>query len=216
MTATTPAPVVTTNDYRPGRIMGMAVGTFLMTMFGSAWLSWGFSAMNVRASWLIAAVAAFAASLLIPSFSVFRAGHEAAKHTGPLSPELEREQRHMGMMFGIIFGAEGLAIFLAVNVLNNLHLEHYVISAVAAIVGLHFLPLARLYRVPMYNVVGTIMTLAAMASLALPSPLRETSLGLAMGVILWVTCALVVRQGFRMARATSHGYAQPGNEAKAA
>jgi hypothetical protein len=79
-------------------------------------------------------------------------------------------------------------------------LGDYAISAVAAIVGVHFLPLARLYRRPMYTVVGVIMTVAALASLALPSSVRISVLASAMSVILWVTCVLVVRKGFALGR----------------
>jgi hypothetical protein len=106
----------------------------------------------------------------------------------------------MGKIFGLVFAAEGVLIFLAINVLNNLHLGDYAISAIAAIVGLHFLPLARLFRRPMYYVVGTIMTVAALASIAIPVSIRISTLSATMSVILWITCVLITRKGFALGR----------------
>jgi hypothetical protein len=152
---------------------------------------------------VVLAVAVFATSLIVPGSRILRIGREAAKAAGPPSAEMGREQKRMGMMFGIIFGGEGVLIFAAVNVLNNLQLGEYVISAIAAIVGLHFLPLARLYRLPMYYVVGGIMTAAALVSLALPASIRMSALAITMSVIVWATCAIVIRKGFALGKQVS-------------
>jgi hypothetical protein len=189
-------------DYRPKAVTGMAFGTLMLTLFGCLWLAMGFQAMNLHSAWLTVLLVLFAASLLVPCAGMFRIGRQAEKYAGPLSPEQGRDQKRMGSSFGLVFAAEGVLILLAVNVLNNLHLEHYVISAIAAIVGLHFVPLARLYRVGMYYTVGSVMTVAAILSLAVPSPLRESSLALTMGTILWMTCAALIQRGLRLGRAT--------------
>jgi len=86
-------------------------------------------------------------------------------------------------------------------VLNNVGLRDYTVSAIAAIVGLHFLPLARLYRRPMYNAVGIIMTIAALLSVAVPASMRVSALASTMSAIVWITCVLVLRSGFAMGRA---------------
>jgi uncharacterized protein DUF7010 len=189
-----------TSDWRPRAMTGMAYGAIIMGFFGCLWLAWGLSALNVRTVVVIAAAIGFAASLWIPAAALLRNGSRILGNPAALTPEEHREQSRMGRMFGWIFGAEGLLILLAVNVLNNLHLGEYAVSAIAAIVGLHFLPLARLYRRPMYNVVGIIMTLASLASLALPSSMRISVLASTMSVIVWVTCVLVVREGFALGR----------------
>jgi hypothetical protein len=184
----------------PRVIIGAAFGVLMMTLFGTAWLAWGLHNTHADSPWLIPALVLPAIALLVPCFGMFQAGRRAAKQAAPLTTEQERVQSRMGIMFGIIFGAEGLLIFLAVNVLVNLHLDPYIINAVAAIVGLHFLPLARLYRVPLYYWVGGVMVADALLSLALPSPTREIAVGFSMGAILWLTCVLVLRQGFQLAR----------------
>jgi hypothetical protein len=130
---------------------------------------------------------------------MFQIGRRAGKQAAPLTASQKRVQSRMGITFGIVFGAEGLLIFLAVNVLTHFHLEPYIMTVVAAIVGLHFLPLATLFRVPLYYWVGGVILADALVSVALPSPTREIAVGLSMGAILWLTCILVLRRGFLMA-----------------
>jgi hypothetical protein len=183
----------------PRVITGAAFGVMMMTLFGTAWLAWGLQSVGADSPWLIAALVLPAIGLLVPGFGMFQLGRWAAKQAAPLTASQKLAQRQMGRTFGIVFGAEGLLIFLAVNVLTHLHLEPYIMTAVAAIVGLHFLPLARLFRVPLYYWVGGVMVADALLSLALPSPTREIAVGLSMGAILWLTCVMVLRRGFLLA-----------------
>jgi hypothetical protein len=157
--------------------------------------------MNVHTPLVIAAALVFAASLWIPAAGLLRKGWAASKLSPPLTPEQEREQSRMGRIFGLVFAAEGVLIFVAVNLLNNFGLGSYAISAIAAIVGLHFLPLARLFQRPLYYACGTVMTAAALISLAIPSSIRICALSSAMSLILWLTCVVVVRKGLTLGRA---------------
>jgi hypothetical protein len=179
---------------------GMAYGAIIMGFFGCLWLFWALASMNVRTPVVVAAVLVFAASLWIPAAALLRNGMIATKLAVPLTPEQEREQSRMARIFGLVFAAEGVLIFLAVNLLNNSGLGAYAISAIAAIVGLHFLPLARLFQRPLYYVSGTIMTAAALVSLAIPEPVRISALASGMSLIVWLTCVLVVRKGFTLGR----------------
>lgn len=179
---------------------GMATGAIIMGFFGGLWLFWALASMNARTPLVIAATLVFAASVGIPAAGLLRNGVLASKLAPPLTPEQEREQSRMGRIFGFIFAAEGLLIFLAVNLLNHFGLSQYAISAIAAIVGLHFLPLARLFRYPLYYAAGTAMMTAALVSLAIPESIRISAVASAMSLIVWLTCVLVVRKG----RALSH------------
>lgn len=187
-------------DWRPRAMTGMAYGAIIMGFFGCLWLFWALASMNVHTPLVIPAVLAFAASVGIPAAGLLRNGVLASKLAAPLTPQQERQQSRMGRIFGLIFAAEGVLIFVAVNVLNNFGLGGYAISAVAAIVGLHFLPLARLFRRPLYYASGTAMTAAALASLAIPVSIRISALASTMSLIVWLTCVLVVRKGRALGR----------------
>ena len=211
MTSTVALPETTTAsnpvlDWRPRAMTGMAFGALIMGFFGCVWMTWALASMNVPTPLLITAVVAFAASVWIPAARLLRQGSAASKLAAPLTPEEDREQSRMGRLFGLVFAAEGVLIFLAINVLNNLHLGGYAISAIAGIVGLHFLPLAHLFRRPMYYVVGTIMTVAALVSIAIPASIRISALASTMSAILWITCVLITRKGFALARELRGGF----------
>ncbi len=205
MTSAVTLPQATTGskpvlDWRPRAMTGMAFGALIMGFFGCLWLTWALASMRLGAPLVIAAVLAFAASLWIPASGLLRKGLRAFRRGAPLTAEQEREQSRMGRMFGLVFAAEGVLIFLSINLLNNLHLGDYAISAIAAIVGLHFLPLARLFHRPMYYVVGVIMTVAALVSIAIPVSIRISALSATMTAIVWVTCVLITHKGFALGR----------------
>jgi len=56
------------------------------------------------------------------------------------------EGKKKGKRFGILFGIEGLAIFIIVNILRNFHYDIFVLPAIALIVGLHFYPMAIIFK----------------------------------------------------------------------
>jgi len=190
---------ITSTGIASRTMMGLAFGVSMMTLFGAAWLAWGFQTMSTDSLWLMAAITLGIIALLAAAFGLFRIGRRAGKRSAPLTSEEKRVQGKMAQMFGLIFGGEALLIFLAVRALNHFLLETYISTAVAVIVGLHFLPLARLYRFPMYYVVGGVMIVEGLVFLALPSPVREIAIELSMGTTLWLTCVLVLRKGFLLA-----------------
>ncbi len=70
----------------------------------------------------------------------------ARKYPAIPSEEEAAEGKKMGMWFGIIFGAEGLFIFLGVNLVNRLGHTDLIIPVIALVVGLHFYPLGRIFK----------------------------------------------------------------------
>jgi hypothetical protein len=67
--------------------------------------------------------------------------------------------------------------------------------AVAFIVGLHFLPLAKLFRMPTLYITGTTMVIIAVASLSISDAnIRNLSICLGIGIILWLRTFMAIRQ----------------------
>lgn len=192
--------IANTDYYFPGAITGIAFGALMMTLFGCVWLVWGLVEMPISSLWWKLAVPLVGAALLVPCLVMFRLGLKAGRKAGPPNPAQKRESGRMGRTFGIVFAAEFVLIFTAVNVLQHFHLEQYYISAIAIIVGLHFLPLGRLYQYRPYYLVGTLMALLGLLSLGISFPVRDTGLGLSVGIILWLTCIALIRRGFQLAR----------------
>ncbi|QEC78694.1 hypothetical protein [Mucilaginibacter ginsenosidivorax] len=71
------------------------------------------------------------------------------------------DEKKRGKGFMLIFAIEGLAILLAKNILVNIKMDYLFISSIALIVGLHFFPLAKVFRRKFDYFMGTWTTLVA-------------------------------------------------------
>ena len=98
------------------------------------------------------------------------------------------ERKRIGKIVAWASGGEGLALFLAANVLINAGLSPYLATAFAVIVGLHFLPLAKVIPVPIYYVTALLLVLAGVAGLAIDVAHRPLVISVAAALVLWLTC----------------------------
>jgi hypothetical protein len=104
----------------------------------------------------------------------------------PPVPEASAARR--GRIIGWALAGEGAAIALTSHLLVKAGLAAFIVPAVAIIVGLHFLPLAKLLPVKIYYVAGVLITLAGVAGLVVDAPHRVVITGLSAAVLLWLTC----------------------------
>ena len=174
---------------------GLAIGAAILTAFG---LFWALAAIHAGPSLPhAAAYAAIAIAVVLIIASVWCAlraqGREAQ------NPEAaEREGRHAGMWFGIIFTLEGAIIAAAAIALSRHNLADWIPIVTAFIVGLHFLPLARIFRAPLYYLTGIFAAAAALASIAISdSAARIAFVCVAMVTILWLTSIAALVQSRR-------------------
>ncbi|HEY4110879.1 hypothetical protein [Puia sp.] len=77
------------------------------------------------------------------------------------------EDRKRARQFLYIFGTEGLAILVVKNVLVNTNLDYLFIPCLALIIGLHFFPLATIFKRRFDYYVGGWTTLVGLVGLAL-------------------------------------------------
>lgn len=103
-------------------------------------------------------------------------------------PETDEESRRRGRLVGIASAAEGVAIFVAVNVLVNVGLRDEVAPTIALIVGLHFLPLARWLPARPYYVTAGVLVALGLVGLLIPNTERRLALVSAgAACTLWLT-----------------------------
>jgi hypothetical protein len=94
-----------------------------------------------------------------------------------------------------IVAIEWLLSAVAVNWLVHIHRYSLVPQALGVIVGLHFLPLARLFKSPLYYWTGAAMVLGSVASLAIHAGhLRNIAANGVDGLSLWATAAVILGQ----------------------
>jgi hypothetical protein len=63
-----------------------------------------------------------------------------------LSAADQAYRKRTGISFGVIFGAEGIIIWLAATLLGVTGHDDFIVPVIALIVGLHFYPMARIFR----------------------------------------------------------------------
>jgi hypothetical protein len=77
------------------------------------------------------------------------------------------------------------------------HIRQYALipECLGVIIGLHFLPLGKMFRSPVYYATGAVMVLGSLASLAIPAgPLRNIAAFGGDGLSLWGTAAVILCQ----------------------
>lgn len=156
----------------------MRGGIWVLNIFAAIWFVVG--AVGAGLPWAVLAVPAVISGALI-GWGLRTTGTER-----PRNP-------NVGRLVGIWSAVEGVAIFVAANVCINIGAREAIAPVIAIIVGLHFLPLARGIPLPLYYATGAALVALGLAALLFPGPERGLT-GLGAAVILWVSCALLIRQ----------------------
>jgi hypothetical protein len=188
--------------------MFVVIGALVFSVLGAFWAVESIANWPGAPVWAYGLVAipvigltALAATRLVSSRSLPRAADPAAAR---------REGKRMGIVFGAVFTVEFGVIAVVAVWLDTAGHSLLIPVAVAFIVGAHFLPLARVFRLPFYYVTGLVCIACALGALLLPvESVRLLVLGLSVAAVLW-TSALVV-----LLRHTGHSAAQPAPRADA-
>lgn len=93
----------------------------------------------------------------------------------------------LGKWFGIIFAAEGIAIGVGSGLLAAVGLEAWIVPWVAFVVGLHFVPLCFLLRLPADYLAAAAILLLTLATVVFAPP-SGWALFISMGtaLVLWL------------------------------
>lgn len=174
---------------------GTAIGALNMMGFGAAWAVGAAataSTSKIQVAVAIVCIVAITVALLIPAIILLRTTQALPADDHPES--LSNEKWTM-RLFYLDFYSEGAAIVLAIIICNVTNHDAYIVPVIALIVGLHFLPLAALFKVWLYYVTGALMiVIPLVVMIAVPA---TTLIGRANGwmvipmagsaVVLWLT-----------------------------
>jgi len=178
----------------------MTTGAVFMFAFGLIWLLIGLlrgrpSPARLRVSLLFLGIA-LGASIATLGLRASRLPHNAA----PLTPQQIATNREIGQHFYLIFGLELAAIFLAVVVLRAIHYPDYILCGIALIVGVHFFPLAALFKTPVCYGTGLLgCAVGLVGFFVADDSLRQKVVGLSFGLLLWATAAWITWIGLSAA-----------------
>ncbi|NIJ06466.1 MFS family permease [Sphingomonas vulcanisoli] len=95
--------------------------------------------------------------------------------------------------------AEGIGLFLASNIVINLHRPDLLLPAMALVVGLHFLPIAFAAAFRPFYILGVALILAAVIG-SISAPNGGTIAGFTAAACLWIAAILAVFRDQRAKR----------------
>lgn len=146
-------------------VKGIASGLTMMSLFTLIWAGIAYGGLKDTNYWIVL--------IVFPALSILFAVNaaklfKAAKNFPKVTSEADiAEEKRMGKWFGIIFGAEGLGIFIGINIVNNLGHPELAIPVLALVVGLHFFPLAKVFKRKFDYYLATWSTLVAVSAIVL-------------------------------------------------
>jgi len=141
------------------RARSRATGVLVMSGFGSLWAAGGVS-LSGNPGWAWIVVGSLLLAFVLHAMQALRVNPRATER---LAADLVERQRRAGRIFAWTSVAQGLGLFLAVNLVVNLGHPQWQIAAAMAVVGLHFLPLAKAFGYRPHVATGVLMTGWALA-----------------------------------------------------
>jgi hypothetical protein len=180
-------------DLSADQLKGGARGALICAFFGSAWmyLAVVFSASPTAMSFSMVTLPA----VVLMAWAILRV--RAVRHLTPSSADLAhwmRFRKFYWIDFGTEWGLAGIAVF----VLARFGRYDLIPQALGVIIGLHFLPLAKIFRTPRYYWTGGIMVVAALGSLLIHGGYIRNIFGCgAIGLTLWVSAAAILSRTSR-------------------
>lgn len=171
------------------RMRGRAVGAIVCAGFGAYALYWWTQAaiQGERRLWF-GAIALVTATLVVWGIANLVTLRHAPRVV--LDKRLVRFYR---IGYGLIVAIEGAAISVGGPILGRFHRPDLYGQWVGAVVGIHFFPLGKLFKLPLYYWTGAAISLAAFGSLLISSsPLSSAICGGGTGVALWITAVVIL------------------------
>ena len=151
------------------RSIGLAAGALWLISISFVFIIWSLLAIGTMlAKYVLIGAFVFLFVLIVMGIIVLRA-------TLILQKDVEQrtlEEKLIGRRFAFVVGVEVLA-FAVVNSIAGLTQNYELMPSLNLIVvGIHFIPLARIFRVPRYNIMGLLLCAISIVTLiAIPKQL---------------------------------------------
>jgi hypothetical protein len=178
-------------------LIGAGRGAVIGAMAGAGWLGWGLGNAKAYNGFVAPAFGFTALILLACSIYAIQRGRLLRKKY----PAVDASTRQTILKwFLLVVLMEALAIALASILANRLHRADLATDWCAMIVGLHFLPLAKIFRAPNLGVLGILMTLWCVLCWVLFQPsMIGIAASLGTGILFWGRCVSSLVRARRIA-----------------
>ncbi len=166
------------------QVRGRASAAMILTGFGGLWLGLSLYSLGLLHASALLVLAAGAVLLVLRAVQLFRAAKRLPKAAG--DPAMRRR-------FNQVNAAQWILISIVAFLFHSFGLDNYITNLITAVVGLHMLPLARIFRYWPHYVIGWVLIVWAVASLSLvPAVSLQAVDALGTGVILWLSAAAML------------------------
>lgn len=165
-------------------VAGAGRGALIVAFFGAGWLGWGLGVANAF-NGLVGPLFGLCQLILFAcAIYMVRKGYRLKKQYPPIPASIRKATRK-SFLLTVLW--EFLAIAVVFLVAWRLHRPDLGADWAAIVVGLHFLPLAKLFRTRQLGVIGILITLWSLISWALyRSDKLVVSVALGTGTLLWI------------------------------
>jgi hypothetical protein len=185
-----PGAILGIPSFNVARLRGRTRNALIGGMFGAVWLFNGVYWGGIGGNALSTAVA-----LCGIAFVTWPATRLRSLRRLPLSGEDSQHRIALRGPYWVDVAIECLACIGAVVWLAHTRRYDLIPQSFGVIIGLHFLPLAKIFRMPIYYATGAVMASGALASLAIPTGnVRNLSACGVIGLSLWATAAVTLWQ----------------------
>ena len=186
-------------------LWGLANGATMLALAGAFWIGLGIGMVAPKAHWV---VSAFGTVVQLSGVVwLIRAARRLRRRSGFQRSQLRQlegfaqaQKRHIMKCMAWTTLGQALLIALLVWICVRVHAEQLIWSSIGAVVGLHLLPLGRLFHVRAYYATGIAAIVVSGVGLAASgSPYGVASLGLCMATVMWVSATYILMTADRIA-----------------
>jgi len=178
------------------QLSGRATGALFFAGFGALWIALALYALQQLNSATVSGILVGLALLVLSALSLLRAAKRWPRQ--PDDPAI-------GRAFAWINAAEWIAVAAVAFSFAKLHIDAYVMCAITAIVGLHMLPLARLFRyTPHYWSGAVLVAWATVSAITIPTGNLQGISALGTGIILWLSATVTLALAWSAVRQSTN------------
>jgi hypothetical protein len=183
-------------SHKAEAVIGAGRGALVVAMFGAGWLGWGLGEAKAFNGFVGPTFGFMALLLFVCSMYAIQKGRLLRKNY----PAARGSQRQIMLKwFLVVVLTEILAIVLVSILANRLHRGDLAADWCAIIVGLHFLPLAKIFRAPNLSVLGILMIFwSALCWVVFRSNMIAISVSIGTGILLWGGCVSALLRARRI------------------
>jgi hypothetical protein len=184
-------------SFQAQAVVGAGRGALVEAMFGAGWLGWGLGEAKAFNGFTGPMFGFMTLLLLACSIFVLRRGRLLRKKY----PAVGASTRTTLKWYLLVVLMEILGVLLVMSLANRFHRADLGTDWCAMVVGLHFLPLAKIFRAPHLVVLGILMTLwCALCWVLFRSNALVISVSLGTGILLWGSCVFALLRARRVIR----------------